>query len=315
MVVYLLKKLELEEGVKLSLKLNNIQSVFNICPECGGQIISIKETGDLICNQCGLVLEEKRVDNSHDGRRAYTTNEKNNRERTGAPISVLLPDLGLTTVIDKSKIKNPDLKRAAKWNTRMSWEKRNILIATTELKRISSKLQLPSHVKKEAMTIYREIHKRNLLQGRSINSMIAACLYYAIRKYRLSRTFQEVLDESTENPKDIRRCYRVILQELNLKAPNTDPVSLIPRYVVDLGLGNDILTIATKIVKTYVSKFSSSGKDPKGIVGGALYIACKLKGLELTQYKIAEIVGVTEVTLRSRYKELKKKLNIKFENL
>jgi len=312
MEIYPLKKLEIGGMIRMGLKVNNASSFSNVCPECGGSIITLQQTGDLICNQCGLVLEEKRLDNSHDGRRAYTTNEKSSRERTGAPISVLLPDIGLTTVIDKSKINNPDLKRAAKWNTRMSWEKRNTLIATTELKRISSKLQLPSHVKKEAMTIYKEIHKRNLLRGRSINSMIAACLYYSIRKYHLSRTFQEILDESSEKPKDIRRCYRVILRELNLKVPNTDPVSLVPRYTVDLGLNNEILTIATKIVKTYVSKFTSSGKDPKGIVGGALYIACKLKGIELTQNKIAEIVGVTEVTLRSRYKELRKKLNIKF---
>ena len=313
MEVYYLKKLELEVVIKLGLKVKDIQNISNLCPECGGSIIFLRETGDSICNQCGLVLEERRVDISHDGRRAYTINEKNSRERTGAPISVFLPDIGLATVIDKNKITNPDLKRAAKWNTRMSWQKRNILIATTELKRISSKLQLPTHVKEEAMTIYKEVHKRNLLRGRSINSMIAACLYFAIRKYKLTRTFQEILDESTEKPKDIRRCYQVILRELNLKAPNTDPVSLVPRFVVDLGLDNQILSIATKIVKTYVSQFSSSGKDPKGIVGGAIYIACRLKGLDFTQNRIAETVGVTEVTLRSRYKELKKKLNIKLE--
>ncbi len=292
-------------------KVNNLKTISNLCPECGGSIISLIETGDIICNECGLVIDEKRVDFTHNGRRAYTNDERNSRERTGAPISVLLPDIGLTTTIDKSKINNPDLKRAAKWNTRMNWEKRNILIATTELKRIGSKLNLPNHVKEEAMRIYREIHKRNLLRGRSINSMVAACLYYAIRKFTLSRTMQEVLEESSENPKDVRRCYRVILHELNLKAPNTNPISLIPRFIVDLGLNNEILNLTTKIVKAYISKFvSSSGKDPKGIVAGALYIACKIKGLDLTQQKIAETVGITEVTLRSRAKELKSKLKI-----
>jgi transcription initiation factor TFIIB len=298
--------------IKLDVQVNDVYNKTNLCPECGGSIISLTKTGDMICNECGLVLEERQVDANHNDRRAFTVAEKNSRERTGAPISVLLPDIGLTTVIDKKRIKNADLKRAAKWNTRMSWNKRNILIATTELKRISSKLHLPTHVKKEAMTIYKAIHKRNLLRGRSINSMIAACLYYAIRKYKLTRTFQEVLDESAEDPKDIRRCFRVILRELNLKVPNTDPVSLVPRYVVELGLNNDVLNLATQIVKTYVSKFRSSGKDPKGIVGGAIYIACKIKGFEFTQQKIAEVVGVTEVTLRSRYKELKTKLQIEF---
>lgn len=291
-------------------KTKNLQTDSNACPECGGAIIALKETGDLICNQCGLVLEEKRLDLSHDGRRAFTVNEKNNRERTGAPISVLVPDIGLTNVIDRNKINNPDLKRAAKWNTRMSWEKRNILIATTELKRISTNLHLPNHVKQEAMSLYKEVFKQKLLRGRSINSMIAACIYYAIKKYRITRTLQEVLDETNENGKDVRRCYGVVIRELNLKAPNTNPIALIPRYTTKLGLSSEIEKLAIKIADTYISNFVTSGKDPKGIVGGAIYLASKIKNENFTQKQIADLIGVTEVTLRSRYKELKKKLNI-----
>jgi transcription initiation factor TFIIB len=291
-------------------KTNNVQTDSNACPECGGSIIALKETGDLICNQCGLVLEEKSIDLSHDGRRAFTVNEKNSRERTGAPISVLVPDIGLTNVIDRNKINNPDLKRAAKWNTRMSWEKRNMLIATTELKRISTNLHLPNHVKQEAMSLYKEVFKRKLLRGRSINSMIAACIYYAIKKYRITRTLQEVLDETNENGKDVRRCYGVLIRELNLKAPNTNPIALIPRYTTKLGLSSEIEKLAIKIADTYMSNFVTSGKDPKGIVGGAIYLASKIKNENFTQKQIADLIGVTEVTLRSRYKELKKKLHI-----
>ncbi|MFX1493684.1 MAG: transcription initiation factor IIB family protein [Promethearchaeota archaeon] len=288
----------------------NLNKTINSCPECGGNIISLQETGDVVCNQCGLVMQERNVDFSHSGRRAYSNEEKSKRERTGAPITSLVPDIGLTTTIDKKKIDNPDLKRAAKWDTRISWKKRNILIATTELKRISTNLNLPNHVKEEAMRLYREVFKQNLLRGRSINSMIAACLYYAIRKYRLARTLHEILEETAEKDKDVRRCYRVLIRELNLKAPNTKPSALIPRYIAELGLSSEIENLAIKVVKTYISNFSSSGKDPKGIVGGAIYLACKIKNKSYTQKQIADSIGVTEVTLRSRYKELREKLNI-----
>jgi transcription initiation factor TFIIB len=282
----------------------------SLCPECGGTIIPLIETGDIVCNQCGLVINEKSVDFTHSGRRAYTKLEKSNREHTGAPISILMPDIGLTTTIDRKAINNPDLKRAAKWNTRITWEKRNLLIATTELKRIASTLNLPNHVKEEAMRLYKEVFKRKLLRGRSINSMIAACLYFAIRKFRLSRTFQEILDESAENDKDVRRCYRVLIRELNLKAPNTDPSSLVPRFIAELGLDHNVEQLTTKIVNAFTSNFATSGKDPKGIVAGAMYIACRLQNIEITQKIVSDLVGITEVTLRSRYKELKKKLNI-----
>jgi transcription initiation factor TFIIB len=193
----------------------------------------------------------------------------------------------------------------------MSWQNRNLLIASTELKRIATNLNLPEHVKEEAMRLYREAFKMKLLRGRSINGMIAACIYYACRKKGVPRTFQEVLDQSTEKPRDVRRCYRAIIKELNLRVPNTDPVSLVPKYIASLNLSLDMIDLVMKIIKVYKLKLPTSGKDPKGIVAGALYLACKLNNKELTQKQIADAIGVTEVTLRSRYKEFEK-LNIKF---
>jgi transcription initiation factor TFIIB len=281
------------------------------CSECGGSIIALNQIGEIVCSQCGLVISERSVDVNHSDKRAYTSQEKKQREHTGAPISSLLPGMGLTTVISKKDISDPDLKRAVKWNTRITWEKRNLLIATTELKRISSNLNLPSYIKLEAIKLYKEAFKKKLLRGRSINSMIAACIYLAIRVKKIPRTLQEILEESAENEKDIRRCYRVLIRELNIKSPNTNPSSLIPAYIADLQLNHEVEGTATKIVNAFSSNFSTSGKDPKGIVAGALYLACRIKRLELTQKHIADVVGVTEVTLRSRFKELSTKLNIK----
>jgi len=291
--------------------ITNEKEFSNFCPECGGTIISIEEKGENVCNQCGLIISERTVDFSHSGKRAYTNQEKENRDHTGSPISILLPDMGLSTVIDKSKIDNPDLKRAAKWNTRITWQKRNLLIASTELKRISSNLDLPLHVREDAMRLYREAFKRKLLRGRSINAMVAACLYVACRRKKIPRTLQEIIDEASVKAKDVRRSYSALNKELNLKTTSTSPISLIPRYITELGLHVEIEQLSTKILKAYNSKFSSSGKDPKGLCAGAIYLACKIKDNGITQQQIVEAIGVTEVTLRSRFKELKTKLNIK----
>lgn len=282
----------------------------NLCPECGGSIMIIVEKGEDVCSQCGLIMNERQVDFSHSGKRAYTKQERNNREQTGAPISILLPDMGLSTVIDTQKITNPDLKRAAKWNTRITWQKRNLLIATTELKRISSNLNLPNHVKETGMRLYIEAFKRKLLRGRSINAMVTACLYVACRQKGIPRTLQEILEEASVSPKDVRRSVSILMKEFKLKTQATDPVALIPRYVTDLGLDSEIAELTSRILTAYVSNFPISGIDPKGLCAGAIYIACKLRNIELTQLQIANSVGITEVTLRSRYKELKKKLKI-----
>ena len=115
-----------------------LEVIANLCPECGGNTISIHERGDTVCRYCGLVIGERGLDISHSGIRAYSKQEKARKGRNGTPISILLPDIGLSTIIDKKKIRNPDLRRAAKWNTHLSWKKRNFLIAITEIKRICS---------------------------------------------------------------------------------------------------------------------------------------------------------------------------------
>ena len=276
----------------------------NFCPECGGDTISIQERGETVCKHCGLVVGEKGLDISHSGIRAYTKQEKDKKERTGCPISILMPDIGLSTIIDRTKIKNPDLRRAAKWNTHLTWEKRNMLIAITELKRIGGNLNFPERVKKAAIRLYKEVFKRKLLRGRSINGMVAACSYFVCKEEKVPITLQEILDEASINANIVKKCYKILVRELNLKSQHIDPVSLIPRYCADLGLDIEVEKESIKILQNFIDKTSICGKDPKGLCAGAIYLVSKLKNKKVSQKEISRVISVTEVTLRSRYKDL-----------
>lgn len=286
--------------------------ISNSCPECGGLIQDFYERGETVCKSCGLIVFERSLDISHSGIRAYTKQEKDKKERTGCPISILMPDIGLSTIIDRSKIKNPDLRRAAKWNTHMTWEKRNMLIAITELKRIGSNLNFPERVKKAAIRLYKEVFKRKLLRGRSINGMVAACSYFICKDEKVPITLQEILDEASINANIVKKCYKILVRELNLKSPHIDPISLIPRYCADLDLGIEIEKETIKVLRNYISKSSICGKDPKGLCAGSIYLVAKLKNRKVSQKEISRIINVTEVTLRSRYKELLKSISFNF---
>ncbi|MBD3351358.1 MAG: transcription initiation factor IIB [Candidatus Lokiarchaeota archaeon] len=284
-------------------------SYLSQCPECKSDLVIYdSKRGENICGNCGLVIDHHIPDTKRGDRRAFTAEEKRKRERTGSPISVLLPDMGLSTVIDSKAKMSQRMRRVIKWNSRMTWNKRNLLIATTEIKRIGSNLNLPLRVKELAAKIYRKAFAKKLLRGRSIKAMVAASLYFACRKEKVPRTLKELVSETTSDPRDIRRCYRILIKELSLRVPAMDPAMLIPKYATELGLSLIVEKAATEILTKFRKYITVSGKDPKGLVAAALYLASQELNQPKSQSKIAKTIGVTEVTLRSRYKEFKKLL-------
>ncbi len=281
-----------------------VEVLSEICPECQGYIISNNERGDVVCEQCGLVIHERNLDLSHSGTRAYTQHEKERKDQMGTPISKLMPSITLSTIIDKNKIHNADLKRAVKWNSHLSWENRNMLIAITELKRLGTILNFPERIKEGALRLYKIVLKKNILRGRSIHGMITACAYYVCKEENIPITLQEVINETATSSKNIKRCYKILIQALHLKSPQIDVKALIPRFCADLGLEFQLEHEIIELLKNYMTKLIICGKDPKGYVAGAIYLVSKFKNINLTQKRVAQVIGVTEVTLRSRYKEL-----------
>ncbi len=284
-----------------------------VCPECG-QPYPLYDTtrGEFTCANCGLVLSDHIIDSELSGRRSFSAEEKAKRETKGSPMNALMPDIGLSTVIDVSKTPNLSqrMRRIFKWNTRMSWSKRNMLIATTEIKRIGTILNIPQHVKEFAAKIYRKAFSANLLRGRSIKAMVAAIIYYVCRVEKIPRTLQEIIDISPVQPRDVRRCYRTIIRELNLSVPNIDPSILIPKYITALDLSNDVEKTAQIILKKYLKLYPVGGKDPKGLIAAAIYLAAQHHNETRSQNQISQTLKITEVTLRSRFKEMQRLIRL-----
>lgn len=282
----------------------------NLCPECGGYSLSTYQRGEIACESCGLVINENIIDIAHDDVRCFDNEQKEKREHTGSPMNALVPNIALSTVIDSRNIKSTELKRAVKWNSHLSWEKRNLVEAITELKRIGTNLNFPYRVKEAAVSFYKEVFKKGLIRGRSIRGIMAACAYFECRKEEVPITFQEILDESSIDAQVIKRCYKLLIDKFKLKPEMIDPISLIPKYCAELHLDMEIEHATIRFLKAHFEKKDFCGRNPKGITGGAIYLVAKLKNKKVSQQDISKVVGVTEVTIRSRYKELLSKMSI-----
>jgi transcription initiation factor TFIIB len=287
------------------------------CPECeSSNLVYDESRGELVCGDCGYVIEDQMVDTTHE-LRAFDKSEK--KSRGGAPMSIQKFDKGLTTnvgeISDIYKLNSTQQTRKylrlKKWQERVSTSiERNLRLAMSELRRISSFLELPSVVREETARIYNFILQRGMVRGRSMESVIAACIYAACRSYNIPRTLDEISAASDVERKEIGRTYRFIIRKTKLKITPSSPKDYIARFASVLHLSPKAQNEALKILKKAETSELTSGRGPSGIAAAALYVAALLTDEKKTQREVADVAGITEVTIRNRYKELLDKLDL-----
>ncbi len=179
-----------------------------------------------------------------------------------------------------------------------------------ELRRVASFLSLPSVIRDEASRIYNYVLQRGLVRGRSMESVIAACIYAACRSYNIPRTLDEIAGASDVERKEIGRTYRFIVRKLKIKVTPSSPKDYISRFASILHLTPKTQNDALKILKKADIVELTSGRGPAGIAAAALYVASLLNDEKRTQREVADVAGITEVTIRNRYKELIDKLKL-----
>jgi transcription initiation factor TFIIB len=152
-----------------------------------------------------------------------------------------------------------------------------------------------------------------LIRGRSIEAVIAALTYAVTREMGSPRTLEEILEVCNVNKREVGRAYRYLARELGIRILPADPASFIPRFCTILGLSDKVQAKALEILKKAKKAGISSGKGPTGIAAAVIYIASVLVGERRTQREIADTLGITEVTIRNRFKEIINKLGIEKE--
>ncbi|MCD6260562.1 MAG: transcription initiation factor IIB [Thaumarchaeota archaeon] len=291
-----------------------------ICPECGNDVLVYDpRTGEVSCPSCGYVVRERGVDRGPEWR---NLDEEEDRSRVGAPLSIMYRDHGLSTVIDKinedasgrrlpkeTREKLLRLKKLDATSQVSASEARNLQQAVNILQIYVDKLHLSQSIAERAMLIYRRALKAGLVRGRSIRSIMAAAVYAACRSMRAPRDLRE-LEKAYPivKRKTIAQGYRLLLKHLKLKVPVADPASYLNKIASKVGLDQATVQEALKILQEAHKRGATVGKDPVGIAAAALYMACQETDQTITQKDIARAAGVTEVTVRNRFKGLKEVL-------
>jgi transcription initiation factor TFIIB len=285
------------------------------CPECEGRLTRARARGEVLCGECGLVVEENGIDRGPEWR-AFDGNERERKSRVGAPVTRTLHDKGLSTAIDWrdedahgqsiKPEKRARIERLRRWQRRLRASgagERSLRAGLGEIGRMASALGVPRPIREVASAIQRRAGEADLLRGHSVEGVASAALYAACRLESVPRSLDEITSVSRVGRIEIGRAYRYLVRELDLQVEPTDPRAYLRRFCSDLDLSETVRARAATILDAAAEEGLHSGRSPTGSAAAAIYAAGLLGEEKRSQSAVAAVADVTEVTIRNRYRE------------
>ena len=318
------------------------------CPECNSYLVFDAHHGEYLCQSCGYVVLDKLVSSGHETHQSNYM-DKMKSVRASGHVSFLLINYGLQTEIGISgrdysgkPISNATAERIAsvrRLHSRLkaSPEERRIARVLSMIDKICSKMLLPRSLSEAAAKIYRTYSSKYDTRGFSITGNAVAAVYLACKQSSIARRLEEIMEIASigNNSRDSSskvafRCYKKMIMSMTDQGTEIKPDVLAPQTM-------DLFNHTVPIEK-YISKIANkakidwrvqknaidiarqtegnillSGKDPMGIAAAYLYISVCICGYKMYLADIASISEVTEITIRTRCKEILSSFRLKVQ--
>lgn len=292
------------------------------CPECENICFFFDDArGDVVCPMCGYVALEKEPDFEHQTKSYMMDAVTGKREPYSQDVSLVAPITGYTIYrIHETKNVSPSsetlerLARAQKFNT-LEWKDARLLQISQRISQIVEILNLPSVFQQDFLLLFQKIEKMDYFRGRKIKYIIPALILEILPGFQTGLTQKDVLNafdvdsDHTFNRHEFNTAQNnlhcLLIQKgwnVPLKLKELEKVLVhVRRYAPQLGITFIPQERLLKLIIRHFQRFS--GQKAKGIAAGALYLLCRYFHISKSQWEIAELLGINEITLRTSYKK------------
>lgn len=203
-----------------------------ICPECREDPPNLYEdhqSGDTVCDSCGIVLGQRGIDLRAEWR-TFANDDQGNDDpsRVGDAPNPLLEGSQLETNIafGDGSLRSKELHRA---QNKAGADKNNkgLLQAFKQIGAHCDAFALPSIVADGAKHIYKDTDQSKLFKGKSQDALIAGCIFIACRRNQVPRTFREIFELTKVPKKEIGRTFKLLEKFLLEKEKEKGKTSMV----------------------------------------------------------------------------------------
>ena len=286
----------------------------DICERCHARnsLVIDFHNGEKVCQSCGLVAEDRIIDDTYEKRNFGSENGGAKSEsRIGGPMKAGEGGNLGSNLVKITKDGNAIKAKTGGGGYNQSPIERNY----EEITKMLGNKDVLKEVIEETKSIYGQVIKVLKMKGRNFRAMICAMYFIASRKLNMSKSFKEIASMFNVEEKKIKKSYNyiktVVVNCLTPEQLNDTLVNYIRTFCDSNNENYEYKKLATEIAKNINNSSILEGRNTKTITGLALYIALKLeKPTNVNQSKICEEF-VSENTLNNVYKKLISEDNLK----
>lgn len=276
---------------------------------CEEQELIYTDCSDIVCNNCGLVLENFNISNDAEWRTFKDDNGFNDGgNRVGMPVDTLMPKMSMSTVIGgpNSRMRNLNM-----WMS-MPYDERVILNIKYNLIRITTLNNLPSFLISDTLHKYKNFYtsknklNNNNYRGKHKTGLISVCFYYSCRNRNLNISIPYICNYFEIDKPIFSKCCK-IYDEIIKSHDNTiiNSFELLERFSNILNLSFHVKKLAKNIVISCENLNIFPTNTVQSLISGVLYFINTEMSLNLNKKIIASTCDVSDMTVIKIFKILK----------
>ena len=255
-----------------------------ICQCKNLQTISDNVTGEIICKNCGTVLESHTI--------GYTVpNEKNTTQRY---------DYGIGTEPVNIKLSHRLSEKISRNESLIGNRTMKLFVTITSM---LQKISATQSIKNDAYALGRKCTSHGIMKGRTKINVSAACVMAACKVNGKMISETELLSLTNSSKKQTRKIYRIILEQFGVKPipVHEQTRKLICRICSDLNIPHKTMTRALELLEKVKHENPCICSHPGTVSATMVYVAAEKK---YQRKKIAGIVGISNVNIGSLYRKM-----------
>ena len=284
----------------------------NICHRCNARDSKVtdKRNGEIVCQNCGLVFEERLIDDTYEKRNFNNENGGNKGEsRIGGPMKAGEgSNLGSNLILFD---KNGHGRKARGGNG--AYNQTPIERNFEEIEKILGNQDVKKSIIEETKDIYNQVTKVLKMKGRNLKCMICAMYFIASRNANLSKSFKDIAKMFGIEEKRIKKAYNyiktVVVRSLSPEQLNETINNYIRSFCEGKGENYTFINLASQISKNINDSALLEGRNTRTITGISLLIASKLIKPDKINKKIICDEFASESTMDTVFEKIRGSLD------